>query len=179
MLCCCPAGQPRSTPSFERASLAASGGGLRSGSPRGSACSRNMRWPIGCSPHSAMCRWGATGRRPSPVLLGASLVALLLYLPNLWWNWQHDFVSYRHVRDNAEIAGVLFHPGAFLEFFASQFAVFGPLCFAALIAIAARPRSLAEPRARLLAAFALPALVMMLGVGLLSRAQPNWAAPTY
>jgi 4-amino-4-deoxy-L-arabinose transferase-like glycosyltransferase len=118
-------------------------------------------------------------RRHFPRLLGASLIALLLYLPNVWWNWQHDFVSYRHVRDNAEIAGVLFHPGAFLEFFASQFAVFGPLCFAALIAIAARPRSLAEPRARLLAAFALPALVMMLGVGLLSRAQPNWAAPTY
>jgi 4-amino-4-deoxy-L-arabinose transferase-like glycosyltransferase len=118
-------------------------------------------------------------RRHFPRLLGGSLIALLLYLPNVWWNWQHDFVSYRHVRDNAEIAGVLFHPGAFLEFFASQFAVFGPLCFAALIAIAARPRSLAEPRARLLAAFALPALVMMLGVGLLSRAQPNWAAPTY
>jgi 4-amino-4-deoxy-L-arabinose transferase-like glycosyltransferase len=118
-------------------------------------------------------------RRHFPRLLGASLIALLLYLPNVWWNWQHDFVSYRHVRDNAEIAGVLFHPGAFLEFFASQFAVFGPLCFAALIAIAARPRSLAEPRTRLLAAFALPALVMMLGVSLLSRAQPNWAAPTY
>src|SRR5258708_22304339 len=112
-------------------------------------------------------------------LLGASLIAMLLYLPNLWWNWHHDFVSYRHVRDNAEIGGMLFHPGAFLEFFASQFAVFGPVCFAALLAIAARPRSLAERRARLLAAFALPALAMMLGISLLSRAQPNWAAPTY
>jgi len=118
-------------------------------------------------------------RRHLPRLLGASLIALLLYLPNLWWNWHHDFVSYRHVRDNAEIGGMLFHPGAFLEFFASQFAVFGPLCFAALLAIAARPRSLAERRARLLAAFALPALAMMLGLSLLSRAQPNWAAPTY
>jgi 4-amino-4-deoxy-L-arabinose transferase-like glycosyltransferase len=118
-------------------------------------------------------------RRHLPRLLAASLIALLLYLPNLWWNWHHDFVSYRHVRDNAEIVGMLFHPGAFLEFLASQFAVFGPLCFAALLAIAARPRILAEPRARLLAAFALPALAMMLCVSLLSRAQPNWAAPTY
>src|SRR5882757_9889260 len=32
-------------------------------------------------------------RRHLPRLLGASLIALLLYLPNLWWNWHHDFVS--------------------------------------------------------------------------------------
>src|SRR5437763_7452015 len=118
-------------------------------------------------------------RRHLPRLLGASLIALLLYLPNLWWNWQHDFVSYRHVRDNAEIAGVLLHPGAFLGLFASQFAVFGPLCFVAMIPIPSRALRSAEPRARLLAAFPLPALAMMQGVSLLSRAQPNWAAPTY
>jgi 4-amino-4-deoxy-L-arabinose transferase-like glycosyltransferase len=118
-------------------------------------------------------------RRHIPGLLRAAGLALLLYLPNLWWNWRHDFVSYRHVRDNAELTGALFHPGAFIEFFASQFAVFGPLCFAALLAIAARFRDLADPRARLLAVFALPALAMMLGVSLLSRAQPNWAAPAY
>jgi 4-amino-4-deoxy-L-arabinose transferase-like glycosyltransferase len=118
-------------------------------------------------------------RRHLRPLVGAFLLAFLLYLPNLWWNWDHEFVSYRHVRDNAELAGPLFHPGAFLEFFGSQFGVFGPLCFAALLAVAARPRNLADPRARLLAVFALPTLAMMLGVSLLSRAQPNWAAPTY
>jgi len=80
---------------------------------------------------------------------------------------------------NTELTGPLFHPIAFLEFFGSQFGVFGPLCFAALLAIVARPRSLAEPRARLLAAFALPTLAMMLGISFLSRAQPNWAAPAY
>jgi 4-amino-4-deoxy-L-arabinose transferase-like glycosyltransferase len=118
-------------------------------------------------------------RRHLRPLLGAAGIALLLYLPNFWWNWSHGFVSYLHVRDNAELAGPLFHPISFLEFFGSQFGVFGPLCFAALLAIVAHPRNLAEPRARLLAAFALPTLAMMLGVSLLSRAQPNWAAPAY
>ena len=57
--------------------------------------------------------------------------------------------------------------------------MFGPLLFAGLILLLATWRGLAEPRARLLAAFTLPTLAMMLGVSLLSRAHANWAAPTY
>jgi 4-amino-4-deoxy-L-arabinose transferase-like glycosyltransferase len=118
-------------------------------------------------------------RRHLRPLLGAAAIALLIYLPNLWWNWSHGFVSYLHVRDNAELSRHLLHPGAFLEFVGSQAGVIGPLFFAALIAVVARPRALAEPRARLLAFFSLPTLAMMLIVSLLSRAQPNWAAPAY
>ncbi len=118
-------------------------------------------------------------RRHLRPLLGATLVAVLIYLPNLWWNWSHGFVSYLHVRDNAELAGRLLHPGAFLEFLGSQFGVIGPLFFAALLAIVVQPRVLREPSARLLAVFALPTLAMMLAISLMSRAQPNWAAPAY
>jgi hypothetical protein len=121
----------------------------------------------------------AAERRHLRPLLVAAAVALLIYSPNLWWNWKNGFVSYRHTADNADLAGALFHPGAFFEFFASQFAVFGPLFFAALLLLAAKPRALAEPRARLLAAFALPTLAMMLLVSWLSRAHANWAAPAY
>jgi len=112
-------------------------------------------------------------------LLAAIGIALLLYSPNFWWNWSNGFVSYLHVKDNAGLDEPLIHPNAFLEFFGSQFAVFGPLFFAALIFLAASPRTLAEPRARLLASFALPTLAMMLAVGFLSRANANWAAPAF
>ena len=118
-------------------------------------------------------------RRHLPRLLAAISLALAIYSPNWWWNWSHGFVSYRHTLDNAEISLSLFHPSAFLQFLGSQFGVFGPLMFAALIALAAQPRTLAEPHARLLAVFTLPTLTMMLVVSLLSRAQPNWAAPAY
>jgi len=118
-------------------------------------------------------------RRHLRPLLGAIGLALLIYLPNFWWNWSNGFVSYLHTRDNAALNGSLFHPDAFLEFLASQFGVFGPLLFAGLIWLIATPRALAEPRARLLAAFALPTLGMMIAVSLLSRAHANWAAPTY
>ena len=118
-------------------------------------------------------------RHHLPRFIGAGALALLIWLPNLWWNWSHRFVSFLHVRDNAHIAHAALHPRAFLEFFVSQFGVFGPLFFVGLIAIVARPSALAEPRARLLATFALPTLAMMLVVSALSRAEPNWAAPTY
>jgi hypothetical protein len=118
-------------------------------------------------------------RRHLRPLLAAAGIALLIYLPNFWWNWSNGFVSYLHTRDNAALSGPLFHPDAFIEFCASQFGVFGPLLFAGLILLIATWRGLAEPRARLLAAFILPTLAMMLGVSLLSRAHANWAAPTY
>ena len=118
-------------------------------------------------------------RRHLGPLLAALGIALILYSPNLWWNWSHGFVSYLHTRDNAELSGPLVHPAALLRFLGSQFAVFGPLFFAALIVLAARPRSLVGPGERLLAVFALPTLAMMLVVSLLSRAEPNWAAPAY
>ncbi|HEX3861588.1 MAG TPA: glycosyltransferase family 39 protein [Stellaceae bacterium] len=118
-------------------------------------------------------------RRQLKRLLLAVAIAVAIYLPNLWWNWSHAFVSYRHLRDNAELSGRLLHPQALLEFFGSQFGVVGPLFFIALLAILLRPRDLAGQRARLLAVFSLPTLAMMLCLSLASRAEPNWAAPAY
>jgi 4-amino-4-deoxy-L-arabinose transferase-like glycosyltransferase len=126
-------------------------------------------------------------RRHLASLLAALGLAFAIYSPNLWWNWQHGFVSYLHTGDDADLMGRLFHPRALLQFSAAQFAVFGPLFFAALLALPAAGRSaprssgrfLAEPRTRLLVGFTLPTLVIMLVLSLLSRAEPNWAAPAY
>lgn len=119
-------------------------------------------------------------RRHLPPFLGAAAVALAIYAPNFLWNLRHGFASYHHTADNASLHGSLFHPGSFLEFLGSQFGVFGPLLFGTLIVIlVADRRALAERKAALLAFFALPSLAMMLVVSVLSRAQPNWSAPSY
>jgi len=119
-------------------------------------------------------------RRYLPRFGAAMLLALLIYSPNFFWNWQHGFVSYHHTEANAGLSGPLFHPDKFLAFFGSQFGVFGPVLFGALILIAVLARrTLSDRRAAMLAFFALPSLAMMLVVSFLSRAEPNWSAPTY
>ncbi len=119
-------------------------------------------------------------RRHLKGFAAASALGLLVYLPNFIWNLQNGLVSYRHTEANAAFGGPLIHPDKFLAFFGSQFAVFGPVFFAALLlcALLAR-RVLRERRQAMLAFFALPTLAMMLVVSFLSRAEPNWAAPTY
>jgi 4-amino-4-deoxy-L-arabinose transferase-like glycosyltransferase len=119
-------------------------------------------------------------RRYLPRFGAAMLLALLIYSPNFFWNWQHGFVSYHHTEANAGLSGPLFHPDKFFAFFGSQFGVFGPVLFGALIVIAVLAgRTLSDRRAAMLAFFALPTLAMMLVVSFLSRAEPNWSAPTY
>ncbi len=119
-------------------------------------------------------------RKHLPGFLVASLISLLVYLPNFVWNWLNGFQSYKHTGDNADIGNAGIHPGAFLEFGGSQFGVFGPILFAALIFFAlTQGRRLLRPPASLLAWFALPTLVMMLGLSMATRAHPNWSAPTY
>lgn len=119
-------------------------------------------------------------RRHLPRFAAAALLALLLYSPNFIWNYTHHFVSYHHTEANAALGGTLGHPSKLLAFFGSQFGVFGPVFFAALLVfVLLARRVLRERREAMLAFFTLPTLAMMLVVSFLSRAEPNWAAPVY
>ena len=110
----------------------------------------------------------------------AVVLALLIYAPNFVWNAQHGFVSYHHTSENAASHGALFNPSHLVEFVGSQFAVFGPIGFAALLVIVgALRRALASRPAALLAIFTLPTLAMMVVVSFVTHAEPNWAAPVY
>lgn len=110
----------------------------------------------------------------------AAGIALLVLSPNMLWNASHHFVSYQHTADISQLDRSLFHPAAMLEFFLAQFAVFGPVTFAGLLTLAARPGTwFTDDRLRFLAVFALVPLAAFLGLSLLSRAFANWAAFSY
>jgi hypothetical protein len=119
-------------------------------------------------------------RRHVRGFLWSLALALVVYAPNFVWNATNGFVSYLHTRDNANVHGFALHPQAFLDFAGAQFGVFGPIFLGTLITIAATARRVAaDRRALVLLTFALPTLSVMLIEAMLSRAQPNWSAPTY
>ncbi|MCC7273216.1 MAG: glycosyltransferase family 39 protein [Alphaproteobacteria bacterium] len=110
-------------------------------------------------------------RLPATLAVAAALLA-----PNIAWNVANGFATIRHTGDNANLGGTLFNPGALAEFLASQFLVFGPIPFLALLAALATG---GDADGRRLGFFVWPTLVVACVIALLSRAHANWAAPAY
>ena len=110
----------------------------------------------------------------------AVIAAFAVYMPNILWNWAHDFASYRHTGSNADFHGFALHPLSLVEFLISQFGVFGPVFFAALLWLAVQAlRGRVDRRSGLLLLLSAPFVVIFSVQALLSRAQPNWIAPAY
>jgi len=109
----------------------------------------------------------------------ALAIGVAMIVPNLVWNYTNSFATFSHTADNANWGGSLLHPNKALEFFGAQFGVFGPILFGALLVIAWRARKGIGDPDRLLLAFSLPIIAVILAQALLSRAHANWAAPAY
>lgn len=125
-------------------------------------------------------------KQPGPIL--SLIIGGLFYLPNWLWNRSHGFVSYHHTGENANLDhGHLFNIGNMFEFIGSQFGVFGPFLFAALLVLLLwrlrRATNLANspcaPSRKLLISFVLPPLFLICIQAFLSRANANWAATAF
>lgn len=110
----------------------------------------------------------------------ALAIGALMIAPNLAWNASNRFATFAHTAENANWGGSLLHPNKALEFFGAQFGVFGPILFGAFLVIAWRAwrQRLADPD-RMLLAFSLPLIAIIVVQAFLSRAHANWAAPAY
>jgi len=110
----------------------------------------------------------------------AAATALVVIAPNLWWNATHGAATLKHTSDNANWNGLNFHIGKALEFFGSQFAVVGPVLFAALIMVFLRlVQGRATPTERHLFILSWPIVLAIVFQALMSRAYANWAATAY
>ena len=108
----------------------------------------------------------------------ALVISALILAPNAEWNAANNFVTLKHTGDNIAGGGLRFNPSGALEFIESQFAVAGPLVFAAFLILLGRVR---DPRIgredRLMLAFAIPPLALVAAMSFVRDAHANWAAP--
>ncbi len=109
----------------------------------------------------------------------AMLIAVVIFLPNLWWNYKHDFISFVHTKQISHIESSLIHPSKFFEFFGAQFLVFGPILFGAFWVIVFKREFLKDERYLVLFLFSIVMLGFIMMLSFLSRSFANWAAPTY
>jgi 4-amino-4-deoxy-L-arabinose transferase-like glycosyltransferase len=115
-----------------------------------------------------------------PLALTA-LVALVIFIPNVIWNFQNDFQTLSHTAANANW-GASLKPLSLATFVAEQFLVFGVIIFSAILAAGYKllrtPRR-ADYTAIILLIFAATPLVIVATQAFISRAHANWAAAAY
>lgn len=117
-------------------------------------------------------------RRPGPYL--ALGINLLCTLPVIIWNWQHDWISLKHVAAHSG-AGKAWVPTVkyFLDFVGAEFVLLNPwFLVASLIALVALWR-LPRRDLRLVFFFSMgaPVFLLYLLLSVKSRVHPNWIAP--
>ena len=110
----------------------------------------------------------------------SSILAFLIFLPNLWWNFKHGFITFLHTKDNADIHGNLFHLNTLFEFLGSQFGVFGAVFFPVLLYLLFWfKRFYKDGRYFLLFWFIAPLFFTISLLSYISRAHANWSAPVF
>jgi 4-amino-4-deoxy-L-arabinose transferase-like glycosyltransferase len=119
----------------------------------------------------------------SPAGLASVVGALVVLSPNLVWNALNGFATVSHTADNANLGEAGFNPSHVFSFIGDQMAVFGPILFLVLLAgfafIAGRKDRETFAREIWLLCFIVPALIVILGQEIMSRAHANWAATVY
>ena len=118
--------------------------------------------------------------RPQPWI--ALLLAFALLAPNLYWNWTHDFPTFRHTAEITRVGHGArgWHPEQLGEFIGAQWLSFGPLMGVLLgWALALSGRLWRDASHRTLLIFILPLLTLVSAQALTGRANGNWAAPAF
>ena len=114
----------------------------------------------------------------------AFIIGVLFFIPVVLWNYKLNWVSFRHVMDQAKVeAGFLLSPYYFLEFLLSQLGVTTPLIFFLLIFGMVWSLYLGISTSRdgylFLSSLSLPVFIFFLLQSLRGKVQANWAAPAY
>ncbi|MBU2964768.1 glycosyltransferase family 39 protein [Amphritea sp. 2_MG-2023] len=106
------------------------------------------------------------------------LLALSFLLPNLYWNYQHDFISFQHTAEISRQSRSSLSFSRLTEFWIGQLLVFGPVFLIYMIVrgLSRQPRSETE---KLLWSLFWPTFLVLSVQALMAKANVNWAGPAY
>ena len=109
----------------------------------------------------------------------AALVALVIVAPNIWWNITNGLVTLRHTAENASLGAAARGPDfdELLEFLGGQFAVSGPILFAAYLA--GLPGARRDGVRAYLAVMSAPIFLTLSAQALRAEVNANWAATAH
>ncbi|MFN3471540.1 MAG: glycosyltransferase family 39 protein [Aquificaceae bacterium] len=114
-------------------------------------------------------------KSPKPYV--SLLPALLLSLPVLYWNYKHNFVSFKHVSSLASKSAQLLNIDSFLEFLGGQALL---LC---LIPFLLLPyvwlKGLKDSKKAFFVFFSLPVFLFFMTLSLFKKVEANWAGFGY
>ena len=106
----------------------------------------------------------------------ACILAITILTPNLWWNYNHDFISFQHTAEISGQGDSQFSLSRFTEFLLMQFLVFGPITMIGLLIGIKKERN---ESTKLLWALFIPIFAVISFQALSAKANINWGAPAY
>jgi glycerophosphoryl diester phosphodiesterase len=110
------------------------------------------------------------------------LVTVLCTLPVIWWNAQHEFISFMFQGDRVTGDDGAWHWDWLLRELGGNVAYNNPVVFGAIVTTVIcilRHRVISRKLDRLFACLALPLILVFLGVSLKHETLPHWSAPAY
>lgn len=112
-------------------------------------------------------------------MMRAVFISLLGLLPSLYWNWTHDFATFRHVSTIAQGGPDIPAKGNPLEFLGSQAALVSPLLFGLLGIAWWKCGILAKSSQRFLGRLSLLIFAAFFAYAFFRKVQGNWALYLY
>lgn len=112
---------------------------------------------------------------------GALLLSLVIFSPVIIWNFEYEWVTFRHTAGQAHVAeGLTLSLRSFVEFLGSQVGVITPVLFGMMLYALIRLKvSVNDFRSKTLFYFSLPVIAFFLLKSLQAKVQANWAMTGY
>jgi len=118
-----------------------------------------------------------------PALYGALLISALCGIPVIWWNLQHDFISFAYQSGRVSAFVTSFRPDLFITELSGQIFYNNPVNFVliwlAIIAVRRQKQFLPVKTQRLLLVTALPTILLFLLFSMFRPTLPHWTGPAY